>query len=270
MSGPRICMVSDGAYTYAHPKALLFPRVMDEDPALKALYAGQPRGRWTSWESPYSAVVIREGETVILVDAGAGNLAPGTGLLPDNLKSLGISPDQVDMVVLTHLHPDHIAGLTTPGGDPVFARARILLSRQEHDFWASGPDLSCLTMPRESRRLICKTAEGFLTRYADILEPVPMDLSLSSHIRLFPAPGHTPGHMGVSVTADGKRYLVTGDAFLHPLHIRHPHWEAGVDFSPQSAVDTRCNILKTAGQGPCELLGFHLPKPWSIPGANSF
>lgn len=213
-----ILSVSDGYYEYSHPRQLLFPGVAEAD----LMAAGIPGVEWDFWISPYTSTIIQTEKNTILVDAGAGNISKTTGRLVDNLKLKNIHPNDIDCIVLTHLHPDHIAGLLPSNGNTLFPNARILLSDIEYSYWQKKPNLLELNIPPEVRKMLQSTTSEFLQRYADRIETVSMDEQLMADISLFAAPGHTPGHVGVEVQTDDTLFLIAGDAFLHPAHFTHP------------------------------------------------
>ena len=254
MKNPVIMSVSDGYYEYSHPRQLLFPGVAEAD----LIAAGVPGKEWKTWKSPYTATLIQTEDTTILVDAGAGNIAKTTGLIFENLKQNNIHPDDIDIIILTHLHPDHIGGLLPSDGRPAFPNARIIMSDLEHSYWQKKPNLHNLSIPPEARNMICTMATDFLQRYSNRIETLPMYTQLTPHISLFAAPGHTPGHIGVEVQTDDTLFLIAGDAFLHPAHFTNPEWSSSVDIMPETATRTRRHILERIHSESAKLLGFHL------------
>jgi len=247
--------VLDGYYLYTHPRELLFPGVSRES----VKKTGGPEDDWKQWKSSYTSTLIRDGTERILVDAGAGELVSTAGLLRDNLREAGVEHEDIDVLVITHLHPDHIAGLLPSDKQTVFPNARILLSEVELAYWSSKPGLEELNIPKEIKKMIRTTADQFLTRYSSRIEAVSMDYQITSHVRMFAAPGHTPGHIGVEVHKGDEPTLVVGDAFLHPLHIANPEWTASVDMNPEATTFTRRRILKRLRAKSATMLGFHLP-----------
>ncbi len=125
--------VSDGYHTYAPPDfppphVLLFNNAPDE--ALKTtINPNDTIKPWSAWTSPYTCLVVKTGKHVVLVDTGAGNLAPTTGKLLENLRAEKIVPGDIDIVINTHGHPDHIGGNVDVNGKPAFPNARYVISR---------------------------------------------------------------------------------------------------------------------------------------------
>ncbi|MCB0120913.1 MAG: MBL fold metallo-hydrolase, partial [Caldilineaceae bacterium] len=139
--GSLDCMVvTDGTYNYPNPGQLLFANASSDElaPVLQA-HNLEPAA-WNVYVSPYPSLLIEHDDQRILVDMGAGKLAPTTGKLVINLRAAGIAPEEIDLVFITHAHPDHIGGALAEDGRPVFSNARYLLGRAEWDFWAADPD----------------------------------------------------------------------------------------------------------------------------------
>jgi glyoxylase-like metal-dependent hydrolase (beta-lactamase superfamily II) len=127
--------VSDGTNVYSRPASLLFANApaTQLEQALQA-YHIQP-AEWVEWTNTYICLLIATGTHYVLVDTGAGGLASTTGMLPQNLRALGIPPEAIDTVVLTHGHPDHIGGTIDAVGNQVFPHARFVMWRTDWEFW---------------------------------------------------------------------------------------------------------------------------------------
>ena len=134
--------VSDGTLTYTPPMfpppaTFLFTNAPKEllDQVLRE-HNLQPE-QWVEWISPYICVVIDTGKHRVLMDTGAGGLGPNTGKLLQNLQAGGVTPRDIDTVILTHGHPDHIGGNTDAEGKLAFPNARFVMWKDEWDFWIS-------------------------------------------------------------------------------------------------------------------------------------
>jgi glyoxylase-like metal-dependent hydrolase (beta-lactamase superfamily II) len=256
--------ISDGTMIYAPP---MFP------PPATFLFANAPRGQleqalheynltpeqWTEWVSPYICLVVNTGEHRVLVDTGANGLTPNTGKLLPNLKAEGITPEDIDMVILTHGHPDHIGGNTDSEGKPVFRNARYVMWQSEWDFWTSGQAETKLDEHVRERQL--KFARKNLPPIQGQLKLVDHETEIIPGIQAVAAPGHTPGQMALTIFSRGKQLLCVSDVVLHPIHLTQPEWCAGTDFSPQQVVATRRRLLKRAADEKALVLAFHFPFP---------
>jgi glyoxylase-like metal-dependent hydrolase (beta-lactamase superfamily II) len=197
-------------------------------------------------DGPYNCLLVRGEDAVVLVDTGLGAaehpLGGEGGQLRAELARVGTDPAEIDIVVISHGHLDHIGGLVS-AGEPAFPRARYLIPDGEWEYWTSPTVLDGLselvaTPPRE--QLPPLEAAGVLERFTG-------ELQVTADIRLIPAPGHTPAHVAVEVGA-AHGFLYAADAFLHPLQYRHPAWGRGMDLAADTAVATRHALLELAAE----------------------
>ncbi|MEV0696646.1 MBL fold metallo-hydrolase [Saccharopolyspora sp. NPDC050389] len=203
----------------------------------------------------------------VLVDTGIGNGKTRANpawqdLRTDYLERLaaaGFAPDSVDLVILTHLHTDHVGWNTRDAqGEwiPTFPRARYVVSRAEWEFWA-GYDMD------EPRRQMFRDSvhpvedAGLL----DLVDVPAEGAEIAPGLSLLPTPGHTPGHVAVQVTSRGETALITGDCVHHPVQLAEPDIGSCVDIDPEQAEATRRSVLAAlAGTGTL-VLGTHFPPP---------
>ena len=259
------CMaVSDGNHTYAPPA---FP------PPTTLLFANAPKERlerilpkhkiqpehWTEWTSPYICLTIDTGENRVLVDTGADGLDPNTGKLLQNLQAEGIAPDDIDTVIITHCHPDHIGGNTLKEGELAFPNARYAMWKDEWDFWTS--EEAELKLDKHVREVLLSIAHKNLPPIQDRLDLIEREREILPGIQAVAAPGHTPGHMALLISSRGENLLYTSDTVLHPIHLEQPEWCAAVDFAPEQVVSTRRRILNRASAEKALVLAFHFPFP---------
>lgn len=135
-------IISDGSFAYPQPGQLFFDEVpVQQLNAALTEHTIDPT-TWESYLSPYPSLLIKSGERLILVNTGAGTLAPTTGQLLSNLRTIGVTPEQIDTVVLTHGHADHIGGNLDSAGQLAYPNARWIMSHAEWDYWAADPDLA--------------------------------------------------------------------------------------------------------------------------------
>jgi len=215
--------------------------------------------QWVEWISPYICVVVDTGEHRVLVDTGGDGLGPNTGKLLQNLQAERISPRDIDTVILTHGHPDHIGGNTVDGSESAFPNARFVMWKDEWDFWTS--ERAELELDEHVREVLLKFARKNLPPIQSQLDLIDHETEIVPGIKAVAAPGHTPGHMALAIASGGEQLLYISDAVLHPIHLEQPEWYAAVDFAPEQVVATRHRLLNRAAGEKALVLAFHFPFP---------
>ncbi len=254
-------IVPDGEFAYEHPADVFFgnaPAAARAD----ALRAHQiDPDAWHHYVSPYPSLVVDTGTVRVLVDTGAGNLAPTTGQLLSSLRVAGMEPESIDVVILTHGHADHIGGNVTTDGKLAFPRASFVMWRTEWEFWTKGADLSSLHVPPFIRQALLESAARNLPPLAGHIRLLDGEGEIVPGIHAVAAPGHTPGHMALSIRSDGEQLLYLVDTVLHPIHLEHPEWVAAVDLLPEQTVATRRRLLARAVEEQALVMAYHFPAP---------
>lgn len=185
--------------------------------------------------------VVRTGSEVVLFDTGLG-AEPTLAAL----NAAGIQAEDVDVVAITHMHPDHIGGMLN-NGEPTYANARYVTGQAEYDFWANSG------------------ADGFETNvrpFADKMTFIGDGGTVAPGITGILAAGHTAGHMVFMLDSDDSQLLITGDlANHHVWSLAKPDWEVRFDSDKAQAAQARRNILGMVAADRIPMLGYHLPFP---------
>ncbi|WP_328724298.1 MBL fold metallo-hydrolase [Streptomyces sp. NBC_00259] len=239
------------------------PDVVADSPWLQPDFAGAERVlRLTSHTFALEAGGLR-----ILVDTGIGNgkdrANPAWNQLRtdylERLERAGFSPETIELVILTHLHTDHV-GWNTRSHEgtwvPTFPNARYITSRAEWDHWSSvDMEEAREQMFRDSIHPV--DDHGLL----DLVD-VPADgLDIAPGITLIPTPGHTPGQVAVRLSSRDSTALITGDCIHHPVQLAEPDIHSHVDIDPAQAEATRRDLLAALADTDTLLLGSHFPPP---------
>jgi len=252
--------VSDGGLAAEPPEVpaeILFANA-PRDELEAALRDAGDQALWSEWVEEMTCTLVATDRQRILIDAGAGDLDPGTGRLLANLNGEGLSPSDIDLVVLTHGHPDHIGGLVDADGSSVFANARLVISRDEWAFWMARGAVAGAPPVADS---FVESAVRIFGAVEGQLDFVDGAVRLAPGIRCLPAPGHTPGHLAVDVSSGEARLLLLGDALIHPLHVAHPEWHTAFDVDPDATTTARRMLCDEAAAGGRLVQAFHFPFP---------
>ena len=245
IGGFRCYPVTDGSLLY--PKQMLFPEPLMQQEVADAL---APEPLRDEILVHYSGLLVDTGKKRILIDTGGGTMGPETGQMPEHIAALGFAPEQIDLVIVSHMHPDHIGGLVTAEGKPRYPNAEVVVSQSEFDFWTSETnqskmkakglfglgDLELVMQSTIEKNMIALAAAGRVRMTEGAQEEVP-------GVTTIPAGGHTPGHMGVLVEDKGDQLFFAGDAILHPVHVKYPAWKTAFDVQPEQSALTRLQAL---------------------------
>ena len=210
---------------------------------------------------PYTCLVIKTGRHQVLVDTGAGELAPSTGHLLQNLRSEGIEPGDIDTVILTHGHPDHIGGNIDSEGKPAFPSARYVMWKDEWDFWASEPSLAQLKVEEEMKQVLRTFAHKNLSPLQAQLQLIDRESEIVPGILAVAAPGHTPGHMTLAISSGREHLWHISDAALYPIHLEQPDWYPVFDLVPEQAMATKRQLLERVAAEKAMVIASHFPFP---------
>lgn len=217
--------------------------------------AGRPSGLLTA----INTFLIQGPSGTVLIDTGGGSLlGPTAGRLTEGLSAAGVSPGDIDVVLMTHLHIDHVGGLLTADGAPAFANADLLVAEPEAAFWF---DPATAAAAPEAARPSFDLAVRMTAPYGPRLRrfgagaPVP-------GIEAVPLYGHTPGHTGYALGSGGDKLLIWGDVFHMPdIQSRRPGAGIPFDSDPAMAIATRQRILEIAARERFLVAGMHMHFP---------
>jgi glyoxylase-like metal-dependent hydrolase (beta-lactamase superfamily II) len=254
-------VVSDGTHTYHDPAPVLFVNA-SQDRLEQALRGhGLDPARWNAYVSPYPTLLIDAGRSLVLVDTGAGDMAPSTGKLLANLEGEKVAPGDIDVVILTHAHRDHSGGIIDAEGRPTFPNARYVMWREEWSFWTSAPDSSEPGRGERLKQRMGAWPRDSLPSIQGQLELIERETEVVPGVRAVAAPGHTPGHMAVALVSSGEKLLYISDAALHAIHLEQPDWYAAVDVAPEQALASRRRLAERAVTDRALVHAFHYPYP---------
>ncbi len=247
-----VTAVSDGGLTLP-PEVLQGIEPQEVEAALLAA------GRTPPFVTSINAYLLQWPGRTVLVDTGSGPLiGPSAGKLLENLEAAGVAPDDVDAVLLTHLHIDHVGGLVDAAGAPVFGRADLLVRDEELDFWR---DDAAMQAAPEARRSSFDLARRATAAYGARLQRYTGEAPLPG-IEAVALPGHTPGHTGYAIGSGAEQLLIWGDV-VHVADVQAPRPEVTLvfDSNPAQAADSRRRILDRAASDGLLVAGMHLAFP---------
>ena len=247
-------IIRDGKIVAENPSATFGTNQKPED--VSALLSANflPTDKFINSFAP---VLVDSGTDVILFDTGfgEGGRANGNGQLLAGLRVAGYTPEQVTLVVLTHMHGDHIGGLME-GGAPAFKNARYVAGQVEYDFWK---DPARIGTPAENGH---KTVLNNVVPLSDKITFVKEGSTVAPGITAIEAFGHSPGHLVFHLESEGKRLMITGDTANHyVLSLLQPDWEVRFDFDKARAAATRKQVFDMIATDRVPFIGYHMPFP---------
>jgi glyoxylase-like metal-dependent hydrolase (beta-lactamase superfamily II) len=207
-----------------------------------------------------SFLVRTDGRTV-LVDTGLGPKPAETpevpwGTLLEEFKTNGVTPEEVDMVVMTHLHRDHVGwNLLSQGGKyvPTFPHAR---------YWMSATDWEVCHKPEvQPERFPNAPTCVWPLAELGLVELMQGEHVLTRDLTAIPTPGHTPGHMSILITSQGERALILGDAAHNPAQIQETDWVSRADMDPEVTRRTRRELMERIERDEIVVAAGHFPAP---------
>ena len=206
-----------------------------------------------------NAVLVRDGDKAWLIDTGYGRR------IFEKMAALGVEPEKVEHVLLTHMHGDHIGGMLRDG-QKAFPNSSVVVSQREYDYWTGDDEMNKLPEGRRgnfmSARKVIEEYENKLVIFDYKLIRGISESELSEGLTMIGAYGHTPGHIMFMLKDGDEQLLIWGD-LTHALAVQMPHPEISVtyDLDPDMARISRLEVLEYVSANKIAVTGMHLPAP---------
>jgi glyoxylase-like metal-dependent hydrolase (beta-lactamase superfamily II) len=254
--------INDGARTFPMPDKFVTNVPKDE-----ALAAGEaaymPKGMVTV---PFNPQLINTGSKLVLIDAGNGvaNLEPSKGAVGrtlQNLAAAGVDPKSIDIVLLSHLHPDHTNGIRALDGSMAFPNAEIMVPAKDWAFWTSDENAAKAQSSEMMKNYFANVKKTFAGIESKVTK-YDWDKEVTPGITSIGTPGHTPGHTSFAIASGNSKILVQSDVTNIPeFFLRNPDWHVAFDTEPDLAQQTRHKFYDMAAAEKVTVVGFHFTFP---------
>ncbi len=210
---------------------------------------------------PVGAYLVNTGRNLVMIDCGGhSSFIPTTGGTLAALRASGYRPEDVDTVLLTHIHPEHALGLSYDGTTRNFPNAEVVVTQIDHQFWT---DPAMESRVPQGQRFI-EAGRRAIRPYTGRIRTVEMrqDLEVLPGFFMDPAPGHTPGHVSFRLTSQNQSMLIWGDiAHQMTIQLARPRWRVGVDVDAAQGVESRVKTLTMLEREGILMGGVHVPWP---------
>jgi glyoxylase-like metal-dependent hydrolase (beta-lactamase superfamily II) len=216
---------------------------------------------------PVMAVLIKVNGRLVLCDTGGGGQVQAftpksrfvTGKVKTNLAAAGIDPSDIETVLISHFHPDHVFGLLSPDSEkPAFPNAEVIVPAAEYRAWAGRPGSS---PPPARRGALAQRIRAAIPKWRNVL-PVDGEDEVVPGIRFVSTPGHTPGHTSFLLSSGSAQLMLANDAIYMPaLAAPHPNWQGAYDEDGPLAVSSRRKLMDRVIADGMKICGSHFPWP---------
>lgn len=241
----EVTTIFDGSVQLKGPHPIFGEDQFEEDVAELVEAHNLPSG---SMEIGFTVTLVNTGNELILFDTGNDPEQRKTaGKLRARMAEAGYKPSDVDIVVITHFHPDHIGGMTLPDGKPAFPNARYVTDAKEYDYWIAQEG---------------SLAQTKVKPFAEETTFIKSGDAVVSGVEAVAAHGHTPGHTVYHVESGGKRLLITADTANHYIaSLERPDWHVRFDMDKEAAVASRKKVFGMLAADGVPFIGYHMPYP---------
>ena len=249
-------VVTDGPLPLGEPSSSM--KGMTKDEIGKALTDNfLPTGGITLEQN---LIVLNTGKRLALFDTGMGTsklFGPTTGKLLASLKAAGIQPGQIDDVICSHAHIDHIGGLADAKGRRFFPNATVHISKTDHDFWTDEKNIG----PGASKEFVAHARQNLMP-YKNRIKFIEDGKDVISGVQAMSVPGHTMGHTIFIIKSGAKSLVYTADITHHQILLTEkPRTEFAYDTDPKLAVQSRLKTFDMIASQKLPMLAYHFPWP---------
>ena len=209
---------------------------------------------------PFTPMLVDTGSRKVLLDGGNGTFgAPTAGKLLESLGKAGLQPSQIDTIIISHFHGDHINGLRGKDGALTFPNAKILVPAPEWAWWMDDARMNAQPENARGNFMAVRRVFGPIAQTVERFEP---GRELLPGIRSMPAFGHTAGHTSFMVESGGQKLLYWADTTnIAALFVRNPDWAVAFDADPEAARKVRRSLMELAVKENLLVAGYHLTLP---------
>ncbi len=249
----EVTAVHDGSFTFPAKGFVRNAEQEQVDQATQDVF--MPAGQVVI---PITTLVLNQGGRITLIDTSRGAAAPG-GNWMSNLRAAGIDPAQVNTIVISHFHGDHIGGIRGQDGAATFPNAEVMVPAQEWAFWMDDGKMS---QAPDAMKGAFQTVRRVFGPMAKDVKQYEAGKEIVPGLTTVAAPGHTPGHTAYMLSSGQGKLLVMSDTTNHPaLFVRNPDWAAVFDMDADQARQTRRKMLDMAAAEKTQVAFYHAPFP---------
>lgn len=213
----------------------------------------------------FHPLLVRTGGRLVMIDTGNGprSVSAGTGLTAQRLAAQGVDPKQIETVLISHFHGDHIGGLVTAEGAPAFPNAEIKVPLDEWNYWLDDENMNKAAEGSNLRNAHGNVRRVFGAIPGKNLTKYEAGKEVAQGITAMATPGHTPGHTSFVIASGPDKLLVQADVTsgIASVFVRHPDWFGGGDMDGPMAVATRRKLYDMLVAEKMPMTGYHLPSP---------